>query len=112
MTKPSSTTKRLLGAIRENPRGSYREWMDAAGISSSAVIRHHLHKLERAGLVRLHPGQPRSVELTGEDLEYWKEQAMRARRSARAWKASAKGWRAAAQIECVIDDESPVVRSV
>ena len=57
------TSLLLLDAIKKNERGSYREWMDATGISSSAVIRHHLEILERAGKVKRRQGKARSVEL-------------------------------------------------
>lgn len=60
------TTRLLLEAIKANERGSYREWMDATGIKSSAVIRHHLEKLEWAGKIKRKAGQARSVELVKE----------------------------------------------
>ena len=59
----TNTRERLLTAIRANPRGSYREWMEATGISSSASVQYHLKMLERQGQVKLNPGKPRSVEL-------------------------------------------------
>jgi len=60
------TTKRLLEAIRANERGSYQEWADACGMASSSSVLYHLLKLKEEGLVRLHPGRPRSVELVKE----------------------------------------------
>lgn len=68
MRKPSPITDLLLAAIQQEPRGSYRRWMEMTGISSSAVIRHHLRKLEEEGAIKLHPGQPRSVELVNGDV--------------------------------------------
>lgn len=60
------TTERLLEAIRANERGSYAEWMVACGMKSISSVHYHLLKLEEEGLVRLHPGQARSVELVKE----------------------------------------------
>lgn len=62
-----NATKRLLEAIRANERGSYQEWATACGIKSISSINYHLHKLEEEGLVRLHPGKARSVELIPEE---------------------------------------------
>lgn len=59
----NDTTERLLKAIRGNPRGSYREWAQAAGISSTSVVGHHLDILAAEKKVRLTPGKARSVEL-------------------------------------------------
>jgi len=55
-----------LEAIRTNERGSYAEWRAAAGMASVSSVKYHLGKLEEEGLVKLHPGQARSVELVKE----------------------------------------------
>jgi SOS-response transcriptional repressor LexA len=60
------TTERLLEAIKANERGSYEEWRAVCGMASSSSVLYHLLKLKEEGLVRLHPGRPRSVELVKE----------------------------------------------
>lgn len=62
-------TERLLEAIRQNERGSYAEWMVAAGMASVSSVKYHLDKLEEEGLVKLHPGRARSVELVKESSD-------------------------------------------
>lgn len=65
--KLSARSLQLLEAIRQNPRGSVREWMAAIGVKATSTVTYHLSKLERAGLVKLHPGKARSVELVREE---------------------------------------------
>jgi len=60
-------TRQLLEAIKANERGSYAEWVDACGFSSTAVVQYHLKKLQAARLIKRHPGRARSVELIRED---------------------------------------------
>ncbi len=61
-----STKNKLLAAIQANPRGSYREWATAAGISSSSVVSKYLGILAAEKKIKLNPGKPRSVELIQE----------------------------------------------
>ena len=47
----------LLQALRSNPRASYRELADAAGIKSLSGVPYYLAKLEKEGLVVRGPRQ-------------------------------------------------------
>lgn len=60
-------TLQLLEAIRQNPRGSIREWMPVIGVTATSTVSYHLSRLERAGRIRLHPMKARSVELIPEE---------------------------------------------
>ena len=74
MTELHSTTALVLEAIKafwaeEGFGPSIRNIMDATDISSTYVVRHHIIKLGREGIIKRTPGIARSYVLTEKGKE-------------------------------------------
>jgi len=72
MVRPSEKRKHILEFIKEfiGRKGyspSIREILDGCHIHSTALVQHHLGKLEEEGLIRRDPDVSRSIQLTRDD---------------------------------------------
>ena len=75
----SERQREILNYIREflHTKGyppSVREIGKAVGLSSSATVHSHLHKLEDAGFISRDPSKPRALELTQESS--WRQKTV------------------------------------